>query len=184
VCNGRPIIVVKQGGRAGARWLFDLLHELEHIVKHAKTGKLSSDFEVIETHPITPERRNSPEEEEANEFAEDILFHGRSRVIEQACVSVADGNIRNLKATISEVAAKERIDVGILANHMAYRLSQQGQNWWSTAMTLQRSNTDPFLTARDRLLREARLKALNPIDRDLLLRACSDLDQRKDNLDG
>src|SRR5205823_39629 len=83
VINGRPVIVLKQGGRLGSRWLFDLLHELAHVVRKVTNGRLTSSFEVVEVHPITPERRGATEEEEANDIAEDVLFHGRSAEVER-----------------------------------------------------------------------------------------------------
>ncbi len=174
IINGRPIIVLKQGGRFTSRWLFDLLHELDHVLKRAAGGSLA-DFYIIETHPISPERRESLEETDASEFAEEVLFHGRSSEIEKACVSAAAGDIRKLKRIIPQVAEQQQVDVGVLANHMAFRLAEQDENWWATAMTLQQSSTDPFIVARDRLLMEARLKVLPAIDRDLLMRAVSDL---------
>ena len=153
------------------------------MLKHAAGGSLT-DFYIIEVHPISPERRESPEETDASEFAEEVLFHGRSGEIEKACVSAAAGDIRKLKRIIPQVAEQQRIDVGVLANHMAFRLAEQRENWWATAMTLQLSPTDPFIVARDRLLMEARMKVLPAVDRDLLLRACSDLPILEENKDG
>lgn len=174
VINTRPVIVLKQGGRLVSRWLFDLLHEFAHVVQKISNGQLTSSFEIVEVHPISPERRGAPEEEEANDVAEDVLFHGHSAEVEKACVSAAQGDIRQLKRIIPQIARDEHIDVGVLANHMAYRLSQQDENWWPTAMTMQDGGGDPFVIARNRLLTDLRLNVLSPVDRDLLLRAVSD----------
>jgi transcriptional regulator with XRE-family HTH domain/Zn-dependent peptidase ImmA (M78 family) len=175
VINGRPVIVLKQGARLGSRWLFDLLHELAHVVRNVTNGRLTASFEVVEVHPITPERRGAPEEEEANDVAEDVLFHGRSAEVEKACVSAAKGDIRNLKRILPQVARREHIELGVLANHIAYRLSQQGESWWPTAMTIQEGGNDPFAIARDRFLTHLRLNILSSVDQGLLLRAVSDL---------
>jgi transcriptional regulator with XRE-family HTH domain/Zn-dependent peptidase ImmA (M78 family) len=183
IINGRPIIVLKQGAKFASRWLFDLLHELDHVLKHADNG-VSSDFYVIEVHPISPERRESSEEIEASEFAENVLFHGRSSEIEKVCATAANGNIRNLKHIVPQVAMDHHIDVGVLANHMAFRLAQQGETWWPTAMVLQQSSIDPFAVARDRLLMELRLKSLLAVDRDLLLRACSNVPSPEESQNG
>jgi hypothetical protein len=157
-----------------AKWLFDLLHELAHVVQRVRAGQLTSPFEIIEVHPITPERRGAPEEEEANDLAEDVLFHGRSEEVEKACVNAAKGDIRNLKRIVPGVARREHIEVGVLANHMAFRLSQQDETWWSTAMTMQAGGKDPFAAARGRLLTDIRLNVLSEVDANLLLRAFSD----------
>ncbi|MBA3831714.1 MAG: helix-turn-helix transcriptional regulator [Chthoniobacterales bacterium] len=174
VIKARPIIVLKQGSRLVAKWLFDLLHELAHVVQRVRAGQLTSPFEIIEVHPITPERRGAPEEEEANDLAEDVLFHGRSEEVEKACVNAAKGDIRNLKRIVPGVARREHIEVGVLANHMAFRLSQQDETWWSTAMTMQAGGKDPFAAARGRLLTDIRLNVLSEVDANLLLRAFSD----------
>jgi transcriptional regulator with XRE-family HTH domain len=178
--NGRPIIVLKQRARLSSRWLFDLIHELDHILQNSTSEHHPAEFYVVELHPISPERRESPEEIAASEFAEDVLFNGRSADAEKACVTAARGNIRNLKNIVPKVAADFSVEVGVLANHMAFRLAQQDENWWPTAITLQRSSTDPFVSARDRLLTEIRLKELSEMDRDLLIRACSDLTEKED----
>lgn len=181
VIDGRPVIVLKQGNRLVARWLFDLLHEFAHLVRKVKDGRLASGFEVVELHPISPKRRAAADEEEANDIAEDVLFHGRSAEIEQACVRAAQGEIRLLKRIVPEIADRERIHVGVLANHLAFRLSQQGEVWWPTAMTMQNDGNDPFFVARHRLLSSLRLNALNPVDRDLLVRAVSDFSSKEES---
>ncbi len=175
VIRGRPIIVVKQGFRLLARWLFDLIHELAHLVEHGCKEGLAPQFQVVEGHPISQERRESSEEEAANEFAEDVLFHGRSDEIERVCAAAARGNLRNLKNVIHDVARQEHVHPGVLANHMAFRLAQQQERWWSTASTLQASDEDPYSVARDGLLSRIKLQELNQVDREILMRACSDL---------
>jgi hypothetical protein len=57
---------------------------------------------------------------------------------------------------------------------MAYRLDEQGDNWWGTANNLQPQQSNPFAEARDMLLARINLYHLNPIDRELLMRALTE----------
>lgn len=163
------VIVLKQNTPLESRWLYDSLHEGGHIAR----GHVSDDTSVIEEHEISPDLR-SKQEEEANEWAEDVLFGGRSDEIEEACRVACDGRLQRLKAALPEVAQRFGVNLGSLANHLAYRLASEGKNWWGAAHNLQQPEGDPFSTARDALFAHVNLQRLNNLDRDLLMRAVSE----------
>lgn len=164
--GGRLAVVLKQNTPLESRWLFDLLHELGH----ATCGHVSSGESFIEAKPISPDETDE-EEGEANEWAEDTLFDGDSEEIANACVAACRGRLQRLKSELPGIAARFNVNVGSLANQMAYRLAAQGEDWWGAAHNLQRSDVSPFEVARAVLLQRTNLQRLNSIDRDLLMRA-------------
>lgn len=143
--GGRNVIVLKQRSVHMARWLFDLIHELYHASQHPK----SDTFEVIEADENSAERRESEEEIMASQFAGEVVLNGRAEELAQICVSASGGRVQALKKVVSEIAELERVDVGSLANFMAFRMSWQGLNWWGAAANLQKDNSNPWLVARD-----------------------------------
>ena len=167
--RGRFVIIVKQKTALEARWLFDLLHE----AGHAASGHVTDDTALIEVQPISPGARGN-EEEEANEWAEDALFDGDSSLLEDACVQACGGRLQRLSRIIPDVAKRSNVNAGALANHMAFRLAADAKQWWGAAHNLQAEGTDPFATVREVLLERVTLRRLNPLDRDLLMRALTE----------
>jgi transcriptional regulator with XRE-family HTH domain len=166
--GGRHVIVVKQTTSQTARWLFDLLHEIGHVVNN----HVSETSAVIEIEPIGQKESDTDDDETvANEWAEDVLFNGDSDRIEKAVVKAASGNVRMMKAAIEKVADTFEMDVGILANHMAWRLADQQINWWGAAENLQKGLIAPDEIVRKGLLTHVNLAVLNEFDRDMFIRA-------------
>jgi N-glycosylase/DNA lyase len=104
------------------------------------------------------------------QFAGDVVLDGRAETIAERAVDAAAGQLQRLKMVVPNVAAREGVEVDSLANFLAYRLAQQGENWWGAANNLQRHG-DPWRTARDVLVERIEFGRLNPIDRQLLLAA-------------
>jgi transcriptional regulator with XRE-family HTH domain len=163
------VIILKQKTALESRWLFDLLHELAHVA----LGHVTDDVGVLEEQPISP-ANHGDEEDQASEWAEDAIFNGESEAIEAECTRVSKGNLRRLKDAVGAVAQSFNINVGALANHMAFRLGSQGTDWWGNANNLQSDSADPFDVARSELLRRVDIRHLNEIDRELLIRALSE----------
>lgn len=169
--GGKYVIVVKQTTEQTARWLFDLLHEIGHIVNDHVT-EMSA---VIETEPLGPKESDVDDEETvANEWAEDVLFDGRTEEIERAVVRECRGNLRMLKNAVSKVADTENMELGVLANHMAWRLSKESTSWWGTAENMQKSTDSPASIVRKYLSRHMNLALLNDLDREMFVRAISE----------
>jgi transcriptional regulator with XRE-family HTH domain len=167
--KGRFVIALKQSTALESRWLYDALHETGHITN----GDVTDDAALVEESEISPEA-SSGEEEKANEWAENVLFDGRAEEIEEACTKACKGSLPKLKAVLPDVAKEYHVNLGSLANHMAYRLAQQGETWWGAAQNLQAGGEPPFDTARMLLLENVNLAGLSEFDRELLQRALSE----------
>ncbi len=165
--GGRNVIVLKQKSQYESRWLFDLIHEVEHAGEDPEADEL----EIIEADETSEERRNSEEEIKASQFAGDVVLDGRAEELAQKCVQRTKGNLRFLKNATQSVAAEEGISVGLLANYLAYRLSWQGENWWGTAANLQEGKDDPWLVVRDIFLQKFPFGEVSDADRALLQQA-------------
>lgn len=169
--GGRYVIVVKQTTEQIARWLFDLLHEIGHIVNN-HVSELSA---MIELEPIGPRDSDSDDEETvANEWAEDVLFDGRSDEIERAVSKTCNKSLRLLKSAVEKVADAEKIERGVLANHMAWRLSTEGMSWWGTAENLQKGGVSPVEIVREKLMKHLDLSRLSELDREMFARALAE----------
>jgi hypothetical protein len=168
--KGRFVMTLKQSTELESRWLYDALHETGHIAN----GDVTDDISLIEDQEISPQASGNEEEDRANEWAEDALFDGRSEDIENACTKACKGQLRKLKAVIPGVAKDYNVNLGLLANHMAYRLAEQNENWWGSASNLQSESRSPFSIGREVLLEWTNLSRLNTFDRELLIRALSD----------
>jgi len=169
--KGRNVIVLRQRTRSAARWLHDLLHEYFHA-SHAPDLE---EHPVIEDSEMSETRRKSPEELQATRFAGDVVLDGRAEELAERCVAVAKNSVERLKGAVPHVAKQAGVSVEALANYMAFRLSLQGINWWGAATNLQEDGVGALCSPRDLLLSRVRLAELNPIDRDLLLRALEPL---------
>lgn len=165
--DGRNVIVLKQNSRHAARWLYDLIHELFHAGQSPDAPTL----EVIEADETSAERRESPEEIAASQFAGEVVLDGRAEELAQECVDAAHNSVERLKGVVPAVAERRGVDVGALANYMASRLSWQGINWWGAAANLQNDGRDPWETARDVFLERFPFAIESEIDRQLLERA-------------
>jgi cytidylate kinase len=148
-----------------------LLHEYFHASHDADL----EEHPVIEESEMSDARRHSPEEQQASQFAGDVVLDGRAEELAEKCVDVAQGSVERLKSAVPQVAKRAGVSVEALANYMAFRLSLQGINWWGAATNLQQNGVGSLCSPRDMLLGRVRLARLNPVDRDLLLRALEPL---------
>jgi transcriptional regulator with XRE-family HTH domain len=162
----RNVIVLKQQKHYAACWLHDLLHEFSHAGEHSS----HREFVFIETNPISPDRRESPSEEKANDLAEDVVFGNRSDQIEDACVAEARGRMDRLKISLPRVAERFNVDQGYLANYMAFVLEHENKiNFWGAATNLQEEDYSPYDYAREVFFERVNLNRLNSEDREILL---------------
>ncbi|MCL4204864.1 MAG: helix-turn-helix domain-containing protein [Pirellulaceae bacterium] len=171
--DGRNIIVLKQRTLSNARWTSDCLHETYHAGQEPNQAYRT----VIEESEMSPERRDSAEEQEATRFAGDVMLDGRAEELAQMCVHAAGGRVDRLKNAVQMVADTEDIELGALANYMAFRLSLQDVNWWGAATNLQSSDSNPWEIARDWLLPRLQLDRLIDIDRQILLQALTTMEK-------
>ena len=165
--ESRNTIVLKQTSKQEARWTFDLLHELFHAAQRPE----ETTFELVEAAATSRERRESDEEIQASQYAGDVLLGGKAEELAQSCVSMARNMIPRLKRVVPEVAKTRGVNVGALANYLAFRLSWQGVNWWGAAANLQREDGDPWIIAREVFIERHPYRIDDEVDRALLDRA-------------
>ena len=165
--EGRNAIVLKQTSKHEARWTFDLLHELFHAAQRLE----EQTFELVEVEATSSERRESEEEIVASQFAGDVILDGRAEDLAQDCVAQAGNMLPRLQGVVRRVANTRGVNVGALANYLAFRLSWQGLNWWGAAANLQREDEDPWAVARDVFVERHPYRINDEIDRSLLDRA-------------
>ncbi|MGB7290959.1 MAG: helix-turn-helix transcriptional regulator [Thermodesulfobacteriota bacterium] len=163
--KGRHCIILKQKTRFHARWYYDLLHEFYHVLDHLS----EEDTGILENEEISPFTVvDSKEEKEANSFANHLIFDGRAEDLAQQCVKVAEGKLEKLKWAVIRVAKQENILADFLANYLAFRLNQQGENWWGTANNLQLDQPLPITIARDVLINHLDFRKISDNERILV----------------
>jgi len=166
----RNVIVLKQQTASDARWLHLLLHEFRHTGEEPE----KPNREKIEAEETSKERRESKEEVTCSEFAGEVMLGGRPEELVEMCVEGSNGRVSLLKNVVQRVAAREKVSVAALANHMAFRLWQDGvTNWWGAAANLQEPSAESWQIARDMFLQHANFESLSDVDRDLLQQALS-----------
>lgn len=166
--KGRNIIVLKQQSKYEARWVFDLLHEYFHAAQRPELDE----FALVELEETSPERREDPEEIAANSFAASVLLGENYEGLISSCFKQAKGNISFLKSSVQKVAEQYKVDVGVLANQVAYRVYEsQSANWWGAANNLQISDHDLMEKTRLKLLEVISLDKLDGLSRDILEQA-------------
>lgn len=165
--NGHNVIVLKQKTSSESRWAFDLLHELWHAGQEPDLPERT----VLEPDDSETGRTSGDEERTASRFAAAVLLDGRGQQLAELCLAAANNDLRRLKKGVQDVASREGVAVDSLANYMAFRLSvEQGQNWWSTANTLQPIGT-PWTTVRNVFFERADFTKLSEPDAELLSQA-------------
>ena len=161
--SGRATVVLKQRTSSASRWAFDLAHELGHVARH-----LPSDGAFVETGEISLRAPSDDDEQEANDFAGELLL-GDPDALAAQLERDSGGNIRWLKNSVAGLADREALDVGVLAGYLAYRLGLYGTDWWATAATLQDTSVDAPRLAREALAARLDLTCVDdPDDRRLL----------------
>lgn len=171
----RSIIILKQKTTSEDKWLFDLFHECWHTIEKQdqKTGGV---FELEELEHIST--RPSKEETIASQFASAVLIgHNPNKLIHQS-LSESRNELSYLKNAVKNVAERENVSMGVLANSLAFRLSQEGIDWWGPASRLQVINPRIHHIARDILLENSDLSKLSAPDLDLLRRALGPFEVR------
>jgi transcriptional regulator with XRE-family HTH domain/Zn-dependent peptidase ImmA (M78 family) len=162
--DGQHVIVLKQNSTSAARWLFDLLHDYRHAIQHQEI----SNSGIVELPPTSAERRESVDEVDASDFAGEVILAGHDEELVAACRDATQGHLQRLKKELPGVAKKIGVDLAAAANFMAFRLSEEGANWWGTAANLQPVGQRPWFTARDILLEHVRFGVLAASDQRLL----------------
>jgi len=131
--DGRNVVVLKQKTLSAVRWLFDFLHEIGRLAEEPENEQPS----LVKLGLASDARRQAPQEEKASSFAGDVILDGRAEQLAELCVNQAEGRLELLKSAVSKVAKREHVAIDARASYMAFRFSQQGENWWGAANNLQ-----------------------------------------------
>lgn len=163
----RSIIILKDPTDSPARWLFDLFHELSHATQHQddteQRALIMEDFEKLSS------KGNRNEEDlEANRFAGAVLLGQSPNKLVKMCIAEAQHDLPKLKQAVQHVARRENVRADVLANCVAFRLSEQGDNWWGPARKLQETYHDIQRIAADVLLDFVDLTRLSEPDLGIL----------------
>lgn len=139
--------MLKQRTRWESRWSFDLAHELGHVARHLDASTPS----VVELTEINLVAAEDDDEQEANDFAGDLLL-GNPDALAQELAQRTVGALPRLKGEVQNAARDHRVEADALANYMAWRLDLEGESWWGTAAKLQDASGRAPLLAREALL--------------------------------
>ena len=145
--QGRAVIVLKQSTPWESRWTFDLGHEMAHLSRHIDDKNPS----VVEVAEIDPVSADEGDEQEASDFAGELLL-GNPDQLARELSERTEHSLPRLKKEVRSLAAEQGIEVDALANYMAWRLSLEGEDWWSTAASLQDDSGNAPILAREMLL--------------------------------
>jgi transcriptional regulator with XRE-family HTH domain len=167
---GRNVIVLKQMTASTGKWIIDLFHEL----RHASESPEDQSFSIVEELDLEATHNLSDDEASATDFSVNVALAGIADEIAEECAKQAKGRLQALKSVVSKVAKQRNVRVDVLANYLAHRLSEEGQNWWGAAQNLQEEGVDPWREARDILISRIDTSRLNSIDADLLHLAIAD----------
>jgi transcriptional regulator with XRE-family HTH domain len=168
--GGTNVIVLKQGERSTAKWLIDLMHEVFHAARFPE----EADNAVVEEPETSEHRRDDPEERHATWYASLVATQGRAEELFKVVAADAGGDIRNFKSAVARLATSTGIDVGVIANYVAHRLSLQDVQWWGAAANLQDRSVDPLEMARDVFFRRFDFADLDETGLELLQLALHD----------
>jgi len=168
--GGTNVIVLKQGERSAARWLIDLMHEVFHAARFPE----ETDNAVVEEPETSDHRRDDPEERHATWYASLVATRGRAEELFKQVAADTGGDIRSFKSAVARLATSTGIDVGVIANYVAHRLSQQDVQWWGAAANLQDRSVDPLDIARDVFFRRFDFANLDETGLELLQLALHD----------
>jgi len=161
---GSPAIALKQSLQSPARWLFDLTHELGHLAEDADPT-----LKVIEPEELSDEQ-DTEAEARAHAFAAEVLLGGDYDHIFAEVWKRAKHQPARLKKVTAGLAKELELDVGLVAQHVAFRMSREhGMNWWGAARNLEAATEAPFDVACDTLLQHVDLGRVPEPARGMLL---------------
>ncbi len=134
--EGVPVVVLKEARDLAVFWLFDLAHELGHIVKgHVQEGA------IVDVDSPHPHSSTDNDEEAASTFALDLLLPGHLQLLADVRAE-ARGSYLRFKSAVETVASRAGISAGLLGMVAAYELSDIGEDKdrWGSASNLAKAD--------------------------------------------
>lgn len=157
-----PVIALKNANRSPDRWAFLLAHEMSHTRDEGSSSVLEQDIDAREW-------RELPNERTADNYATELLLGPEAEAMVRVTVDRAQNSVARLKAVVPDVASAMGISVGLLADHVAFRVEQSGINWWPAANRLHGSRADAWRICRSILFEYIDLSRIDNLDRDILV---------------
>jgi transcriptional regulator with XRE-family HTH domain/Zn-dependent peptidase ImmA (M78 family) len=132
--DGLPVVVLKEARDLAVYWLFDLAHELGHIV----LGHVV-DSALVDVDSPMPHSSADGEEDAASRFALDLLLPGHEELLANVRTQ-SRGSYLRFKFAVEAVAAQASVSAGLLGMVAAYELIEIGQDKdrWGSASNLAR----------------------------------------------
>jgi transcriptional regulator with XRE-family HTH domain/Zn-dependent peptidase ImmA (M78 family) len=134
--DGVPIVVLKEARDLAVYWLFDLAHELGHIVlRHITDGA------VVDVDSPQPHSDTDTDEDAASTFALDLLLPSHAQLL-AAVRSESRGSYLRFKSAVEAVAAQAGVSAGLLGMVAAYELADIGEDKdrWGSASNLAKAD--------------------------------------------
>jgi len=160
----RPVIVLKDSRPFAAFWLFDLAHELGHIARgHVRESG------VVDIDSPAPARSSDSQEEEANQFALELLVP-RHRELLAAIRQDARGQYMRFKFSVQRVAQRAGVSEGVLGMVAAYELTEIGEyrDRWGSASNLARPEGAGRGIVQQILREHVEIERLPEIEREII----------------
>lgn len=129
-----PVILLKDTRDLAVYWLFDLAHELGHVV----SGHVHSSG-IVEVDAPSPRTSEDQLEEQASSVALEILLPNHRELLKEVR-SRARGSHLRFKGAVASTAAEVGISAGLLGMVAAYELTEVGEDKdrWGSATNLAR----------------------------------------------
>lgn len=165
----RPIVVLKAKKDLEAHWLFELAHELGHIVLGHSAEEAVVDID--QPRPLVATKDSV--EEEANDFALRLLVPERERLLEEIRVGsgqTLDDQKWNFKGQVERVAAERGLAPGLLGFVAAYGLPEVARpnDRWGSATNLAKAESAARVQVQDAFAKHIDASDLPELDRALL----------------
>jgi transcriptional regulator with XRE-family HTH domain/Zn-dependent peptidase ImmA (M78 family) len=149
-----PIVVLKEARDLAVYWLFDLAHELGHIVlRHISNSSL------VDVDAPRPHSSTDADEVAASTFALDLLLPGHKQMLADVRAQSRGSHLR-FKFAVEDVAARAGVSAGLLGMVAAYELVNIGKDKdrWGSASNLAK------VDGRGRPVAEAVAERYLPLD--------------------
>jgi hypothetical protein len=124
---------------------------------------------VLEADLDAREWRTRPNEQAADLYAARLLLGETAEAMVRVAVNRAGGDVARLKSVVPDVATAGGVSVGLLADHVAFRVASSNVNWWATANRLHPTDQDAWHITRSALFDYIDFSRLDTLDRDILI---------------
>ena len=173
--GNRNVLVLNDQTSYQARWMFVLFHELWHVIKHQDETQQQT-FVLEDFESLWKGDKTDTEENIASKFAGTVLLGRNPNELIKLCFEEAQYDLAKLKQAVKRIGERNDVPVDVLANLVAFKVAEQGENWWSTASKLQTASSTAHQIAKNILIESIDPTLLTPPNLDLLSRALSRLE--------